>query len=81
MFELAKNAISKNPIVYKILLKKILELSLYHRFLDFKAIIMLMVLLNYRFIEKKGGKKDLIEFVGPSGFEVNFTLLTKLIAI
>lgn len=42
---------------------------------------MLMPLLNYFFMKKQGGKKDLVKSVGLSGFEVIFILLAEIIII
>ena len=60
MFELAENAISKNPIISKVCLEKILEFLLRHQILGLKAMFLLVLLLNYFPAKKQGGKKDLI---------------------
>ena len=60
MFKLAKNAISKNPIVFKVFLKKILEFLLRHQIFGLKITLLLILLLNHCFIEKQSGKKNLI---------------------
>ena len=60
MFELPKIAVGKNLIVFKVFLKKVLELLLYHWIVGFKATLLLMILLNYCSIEKLSGKKNLI---------------------
>lgn len=81
IFELAKNAISKNLIIFKVFSEKIFELSPDHWFLDFKTIIILGLLLNQRSKEKLGGKIDLVGPISLSSFKVIFILLAKLIAI
>lgn len=54
MFELAKDVVSKNLIVFKVFLEKIFELSSYYEVvLSFEAIfILLMLLLNNYFTKK-----------------------------
>lgn len=47
MLEVATDAISKNLIVLQIFLKKVLKLILYHYVIGFRAIYILMSLLNY----------------------------------
>ena len=74
MSKLAKNIINKSLIVFKIFLKKVLKLLLYHQILSFKATFILMLLLNYHSIKKQDSKKILIELISPSNFEVIFTL-------
>ena len=80
-FELAKNAVSKNPIISKACLEKILEFPLRYWILGLKAIFLLVPLLDHCFIEKQGNKENLIWPIDPSGFEIVFTLLAKIIAI
>ena len=60
IFELAKDVVSKNSIVFKVFLEEIFKLLLSHQILGFKTMFLLMSLLNHCFIEKQGGKKDLI---------------------
>lgn len=79
--EFTKNAISKSSIVSKVFSKKVFELSPYYWVLGFKVTFMLMPFLNYYFAKKQGGKKDLIEPDGLSGFEMFFTVLVEIIAI
>ena len=40
-----------------------------------------MLLVDYCPVEKKDGKKDLIQSIGHSGFEMVFTFLVETIAI
>lgn len=40
-----------------------------------------MLLLNYRSVKKRSGKKDLVGLINPSGFKVIFILLIKPITI
>lgn len=81
MSELAINAVCKNLIVSKIFLQKILKLGLYYQVLDFRAIFILILLLNYYYTEKLDSKKDLVEFIGLSNLEIVFILLAKAIAV
>ena len=81
MLKLAKNAVNKSLIVFKVFLKKILKLFLCHRIIDLKTTLFLMLLLNYYFIEKRGGKKNLIWPVSSGGFEIVFILLAEIIAV
>lgn len=74
-FKLAKNTVNKNLIVTKVIPKKIFKLSLYHLFLGFKVIFMLILLLYYYFVEKQGNKKDLVGLVSLNNFEIIFILL------
>lgn len=53
----------------------------YHWVLDFRAILVFMLLLHHRFIEKKSGKRNLIRLISPSSFEIVFILLIKIIAV
>ena len=39
-----------------------------------------MLLLNYYFVKKQGGKKDLILPINLNGFKIIFILLAKTIA-
>ena len=80
-FELAKNAISKYSIIFKVLLEKILEFFLRHQIFGFRTTVLLVLLLNYCSVEKQDGKKNLIWPIGLSGFKMVFTLLVKLIVI
>ena len=79
-FELAKNAINQSSIIFKILLK-VFKLFLYYQIFDFRAMFILMLLLNYHFIEKQNGKKILIRSISLSSFEIIFILLAKTIII
>ena len=80
-FELAKNTISKNLIIFNIFLKKILEFFLCHQIFGYKSMLILMPLLNYYFAKKQSGKKDLILPFGLSSLKIIFTLLAKIIII
>ena len=75
--ELAKDVISKNLIVSEVFLKKVLEFLLRHQISNLQAMFLLMPLLNYCFIEKQSGKKDLIWLISSSGFEIVHILLKK----
>lgn len=81
LLELTTNAISKNPIVYKIFSKKFFKFSLYHQSLGLKAMFILMPTLCYLFAEKQSGKKDMIGSCGAGGLKMVFKLLVKTIAI
>ena len=78
-FELAENALSKNPIISMVCSKKILEFLLRYRILGLRAMLLLMPLLDYCLAEKRGGKKDSIWPISPGNFEIVFTLLAKTI--
>lgn len=79
--ELAKNTVSKSPIVFKVFLKKVFELSLYYWVFVFGAAFMLMPLLNYCFAKKHNGKKNLIEPVNSCDFKIIFIPIVEKIAI
>lgn len=79
--KLVKNAISKNPIISKVFLEKVLELSLCYYILSFKKIFILIIVLNHYFIDKWDGKKDFIRQVSLSNFKIIFILLAKMIVI
>ena len=79
--ELAKDAVSKSLIIFKILLEKVFKLSLHHRVLDFGAMFMLIPSPNYRSTKKQGDKHDLIRPVSPNSFEVVLILLAEPVAI
>ena len=51
-FELIKNAVSKNSIVFKIFFKKNLELLPCYQIFGLEAMLVLMPLLNYYFLKK-----------------------------
>ena len=80
MLELAKNDVSKNTIISKVFLKKILEFLLRYWILTFRATF-LMPLLNYCSVEKRSGKKDLIWPIGPGSFKMVLSLMVETIAI
>ena len=52
MFKLAKNAISKNSIVFKIFSKKTLEFLLRNQIFGLEIMLLLTLLPNYYFIKK-----------------------------
>ena len=81
MFELAKDAISKNSIISKVFLEKIFKFLLRHWILSFEATFLLVPLLDHCLAEKKNSKKDSILPISPNGFEIIFTLLAETIAI
>ena len=81
MSELAEDAVSKNRIISKVCLEKILEFFLRYWLLGPKAMLLLVPLLDHRPAEKRGGKRDSIWPIGSSGFEIVLTLLAKMIAI
>ena len=79
--ELAKDTVSKNSIIFKVLLEKILEFFLRYWIFGLKAMLLLVPLLNYFSAKKRDGKKYLIWPISPGGFEIVFTLLVEIIAI
>ena len=81
MFKFAKNALSKNPIIFKVFLEKILKFFLYYWIFALKVTFLLVLLLNYCFAKKKGDKKDLIRLIGLDSLKTIFILLAKTIAI
>lgn len=81
LFKLAVNAISKDLVLFRVFLEKILKLILYYWVFGFRATIMLMLLLYHYFAEKQSGIKDLVELVDFSSFEIIFALLVKVIAV
>ena len=58
MYKLAKNAINKNQIIYKVFLKKILKLFLCHSILSFKTMFLIITLLNHCIAKKQDNQKD-----------------------
>ena len=79
--KLAKNVISKNSIISKIFLKEIFKFLPHYCILSLKAIFLLMLLLNYCFVEKQGSKRNLIWPIGHNNFKMILTLLAEAIAI
>ena len=49
---------SKNLVVFNIILKNILEFFLYYQILNVEATFLLIPLQNYYFIKKRDDKKD-----------------------
>lgn len=80
-FQLTANIVSKVPIVFKVFLKKLLELYLYYQVFGFKTMLILISPLYYYFIEKPSNKKDIIRLVSSSSFKIIFILLAKVVAI
>ena len=78
---MATDAISKSPIVSKVLAKEVLKLRPRYRVLGFGATFILVPLLDHRLAEKRVGKKDTVEPIGPSSFKVILTLLIEQVAI
>ena len=58
MSELAKDAVSKNPIIFRIFLEKIFEFLLRHRIFGLRTTLLLVPLLDHYPAEKRGGKRD-----------------------
>ena len=81
MFKLANIAVSKNLIIFKIFLEKILKFLLCHQNFSLRVTFLLMLLLNHCFIEKQDSKKDFIWPISLGSFEIVFILLAKIIAI
>ena len=81
MSKLAKNTVNKNSIVSNVFLNKILEFFLYYPIFYFRTIFLLISLLNYCSIGKKGRKKDLIWPISFGSFKIIFILLIKTIEI
>ena len=81
MSKLIKNAISKNLIIFKIFLKKIIELFLSYWIFDFRATLLLISLLKYCFVKKQNSKQNFICSINLSSFKIIFILLAKIIAI
>ena len=81
MLELTKDAISKNPIISKVLLKKIFKFLPRHQIFGLRATLLLVPLLDHCPMEKRDGKQDPILSIGPGGFEMVFTLLVEPIVI
>ena len=80
-FKLAKNIISKNPIVFKLFLEKVFIFFLCHWILGLEATLLLILLLNHQFAKKQVGKKDFIWPISSNNFIIIFILLAKTIAI
>lgn len=81
MPELATNIVSKNSIVFKVFLEKILELWLYYQVLGFRVMFILVPLLDHQFAEKQVSKKDLVELVSSGNVKIVLTFLVKPLAI
>lgn len=79
-FELAVNIISKRLVVFEIL-EKVFELRLRYWIFGLKETFILVPLLNYRFTNKLGGKKDSVWPVGLSSFKMVFSLFAKPVII
>ena len=79
-FKLAEDAISKNQIIFKVFLEKILEFRLRYWIFSYKATFLLMPLLNYCPMKKRGGKRDLIWPINLCNFKKILILLAETIA-
>lgn len=80
MFELAINTISKNSVIFKVFLKKILKFELCYWVFSFRIIFIWMLLLNYCFAEKQNSKKNLFKPVTLNNLKIIFMLLAKTVA-
>ena len=69
------------PVVSKVLSEEILKLRPRYRVLGFGATLMLVPLLGNCSVEKRGGEQNAVGPVGPSSFEMIFTLLAKTVAV
>lgn len=79
--ELTKNVISKSLFDFNIFLGEVLKFFLYHQFFNFKITFLLTPLLYYFSADKQSGKKNLVWFINPNGFENILILLIKTVAI
>ena len=58
ILKLAKDAVSKSLIIFKVCLEKILKFFLRHQILDLRAILLLVSLLYFWPAKKQSDKKD-----------------------
>lgn len=79
--ELARYIFSKSLINSKFFSKQVFELSLQHCLLGFRAMFILMLVLNHHSAKKQGNKRDLVWLISLNSFEMVFILLAKAIAI
>ena len=77
--ELAEDTISKNPIISKVFLKKILKFLPRYQIFGLRAMFLLVLLLDYCSAKKRGGKPDPIWPIAPD--RMLLILLTKTIVI
>lgn len=67
--------INKKPIIAKVLSKKVFKLNPSYRFFGFKVMFILIPLINYSFIKKKGSKRDLFKSISFNNFKIVFISL------
>ena len=79
--KLAKDPISKNPIISEVYLKKIRKFLLRHQIFGLEATLLLVPFLDQHLAEKQGSKKDLIWPIGLDSFKMVFIILVETIAI
>ena len=58
--QINKDTISKNPIVFKVFLEKIIEFFSYYRVFNLKTMFLLILLPNYCSKKKQNSKKNFI---------------------
>ena len=81
LFKLAKDTVSKSPIISKVCLEKIFEFFLCYQIFGLKATFLLVLLLNHCLAKKRSYKRDLILSINLGGFEIVLILLAKTIII
>ena len=74
------DAISKSLIISQVFSEKIFEFGFSH-WDPFRAMFILVPILNYCPKKKRGGKWDAVRSAGPSNIEMVLTLLTEAVAI
>lgn len=75
VFELTMDIINKKPIIAKVFSKKVFKLNPSYWFFGFKMMFILILLINYSFVEKKDGKRDLFQFISFNSFKTVFISL------
>ena len=75
------DTVSKSPIIFEVLLKKVFKLRPHYLVLGLKVTFMLVPLLDYQSVKKQSSRRDLVRLVGPRVFKVILTLLTELVII
>lgn len=79
--ELTKNAVTKDLIISKVILKEILKFLLRHWFFGLGATLLFMPLLDYCLTKKQSNKNNSVWLVGSGSFEIILTFLAEAIAI
>lgn len=68
-------------VIFKVFLKKIVELRLYYWVFSFRVIFMLVPLLDHHFTKKWDSKKDFVLLIDLNNFKIIIILLAKMVRV